>query len=378
MGNSTSFFIGQNYDLQWTEFSSPWKFALLGSIFALGLGLSTSKSKGNHWGVIFGGLCGPILIYYFKYFAALITTYLDFNLPEALVLFSSGVSSFYIPKISYVFYCLPAFAVSLGYLLKLLKSKDIDWQGASMYITVIIAVLGIFYLENVKNSLIYSLLLALISFAFLLKKGIKTLSLKSYCLILGLGFLILSFAFNNLRANNFWQTFSADIKAAIHAEPVEVWNKSTYANPFNADGRPVSPTSFDRTFYFMTALEFKQQHPLGYSLVHSTFGHIARQSFPKAPLVQSYSAWMDFTLALGIPGAAILLAASILAMPQVSTVNGPMSIFCIWPLLSVVLLFLTTEVSQKKYIDTYVWLIALVSSLGLKNPHSSIFKRNAE
>lgn len=371
-------FLGQNYELQLVEYGSLWKRALLGSIFALGFGLSLIKTKENYWTIIFGGLCLPTGIYYFKYCARLAAVYFGFELPESLSLFSTGVSSYYIPKISYVFYCLPPFAVALGCLLKYFKSKEMNWRAVVAYILVIVAVLGVFYLENIKNGFIYTFLLAFIFFVCLLRGGMKWLSWKSGCLLFGLAFVVAGFIFNNLHTNDSWRSFSADFRVASQAQPSDVWNEGTYVYPLNADGRSVSPTNFDRTFYFITALGFVEKYPLGYGLVHRSFGHIARQNFPNAPLIQSHSGWMDFTLALGIPGALLLLTASILAMLQTSHVISPWSTFGVWSLLSIVLLFLTTEVAQKNFVDTYIWLVVLVSSIGLKNSQARFLGKNIE
>jgi O-Antigen ligase len=358
-------FIGKNHTLQWAEYGSLWRRALLGSLFALGLGLSLIRSKRSDWGLIFAGLCGPVVIYYFKYFAGFIATHFGFSLPEALILFSSGVSSFYIPKISYVFFCLPAFAVSLGYIAELFRSKDIKWKIASIYIAPIIGVLGIFYLENIKNGFIYAVILTLIFFIYIFRSAAKALSWKSYCLLALLGLAIFSSFLNNIYANDSWKTLVADYKIASHAQPVQIWSSEASVYPINEYGRQVSITNFDRVFYLTTALTFVKQYPMGYGLVQSSFGHIARENFPSAPLIQSHSGWMDLTLGLGIPGALLLLVASIFAMLQVTNVPSPWSIFGVWSLLSIVLLLLTTEAGQKNYVDTFVWLVVMVGGLGL-------------
>lgn len=360
--------IGENHTLQWAEYKSLWKRAILGSVFALGLGISITESKKSHWATILGGFCGPMLIYYFKCLAGFAAIYYGFRLPEFLMLFSGGISPFYIPKISYVFYCLPLLAVSLGSLGGVLRSKNLDWRIASIYMTLIIGVLGIFYLENIKNGFVWTFILALIFLISLFWKGVKALSFKSYILLGIVCVTMLGAIFNNYRANYSWQSLPADLKVAIYAQPSEIWKENTSVYPLNENGQEVSHTNFDRIFYLKTAAIFLSQHPLGYGLVHSSFGHIARISFSNAPLIQSHSGWMDFALGLGIPGVAILLLASILTMFRATTIESPWGEFGFWSLLSLALIFLTTEVSQKNYIDTYIWFMILIASLGLKKP----------
>ena len=359
--------IGKNHEFQWAEYQSLWKRAFLGSIFALGLGLSLAGAKKNYWAFIFAGICGPILIFYCKYLAKLFSLYFGFLLPEAMVLSADYHHPYYIPKTSYVFYCLPALAIALGYLAKLLKSRDINWALIFVFTTVIIGVLGIFYLENIKNGFIYIFLLTLGFFFSIFRSESKVFSVKSYLLLAILGFLIVWVVFSNFRANDSWKSLVADSKVAIQMQPSEVWAKSHFSYPIKADGVSVSPTNFDRIFYLKIAIPFITQYPLGYGLVHSSFGHIAREKYQYAPLIQSHSGWVDLILGLGIPGAALLLMASVLAMIQISSVGSPWSIFGLWSLLSVVLLFITTEVFQKNFVDTYVWLVVMVAAIGLGN-----------
>jgi hypothetical protein len=371
-------FIGKNHELQWAEYQSLWKRAFLGSIFALGLGISLAGAKKNHWAFIFVGICGPILIFYCKYLAKFCASYFGFLLPEAMILTIDYHHHYYIPKISYVFYCLPALGIALGYLAELLKSRDMNWALIFVFTTVIIAVLGIFYLENIKNGFIYVFLLTLGFFLSIFGSKSKFFSVKSYLLLAILGFLIAWGVFSNFRTNDSWKSLVADSEVAIQMQPSEVWTKSPFSYPIKADGVSVSPTNFDRIFYLKIAIPFIIEHPLGYGLVHSSFGHIAREKYQYAPLIQSHSGWVDLILGLGIPGVAILLVASILAMIQISSVGSPWSIFGLWSLLSVVLLFITTEVSQKNFVDTYVWLVVMVAAIGLANSRGNSVTYNFE
>lgn len=363
--------VGENHDLQWNEYQSLWKRALLGSIFALGLGLSLAGAKKSYTAFIFVGICSPTFIFYVKYLAKVCSIYYGLSVPEAMALPSDNNHHFYIPKISYVFYCLPALAISLGCLVRIVKSKDPNWGISLIYSLVILGVIGVFYLENIKNGFIYVSLLVLIFLISVFRGRGKVLSVKIYFLLAILGVLTLWAIFNNIRSNDSWKSLAADSKVALQAQPSEVWNKPGFSYPLNDHGNAVSPTNFDRIFYLKTAVTFIKQYPLGYGLVHSSFGHIARESFSNAPLIQSHSGWMDLALGLGIPGVIILLSASILAMLQVASAGSPWNTFGVWSLLSIVLLFITTEVSQKNFVDTYVWLIVFVAALGLKNTRAS-------
>ena len=116
--------IGENPQLQWIEYTSFWKRAFLGSLFAIGLGISIAESDSREdKKVIFIGLLLPTIIYYFKLFLMTVASIGSFTLPEFLNLYSNNISSYYVPKISYVFYCLPVLAVSFGLLAENLKRE---------------------------------------------------------------------------------------------------------------------------------------------------------------------------------------------------------------------------------------------------------------
>jgi len=247
-----------------------------------------------------------------------------------------------------------------------LKSQKLVWGDISIYLAIAIATLGIFYIENIKNGFIYAFILMTIFLCALLKSGFKKLPIKNSLLVLGLVATVFGSVLVHVNSNDSWRFFLADFRVASHVQPEKVWSGSDVVFPRNEYGKPVSPTNFERVFYLTTAYSFVKQYPLGYGLVQSSFGHIAREQFFHAPLIQSHSGWMDLTLGIGIPGVTLLLVSAIVAMLNARYASSPWNTFGVWSLLSVVLLFLTTEVGQKNYVDTFIWLTVMVGGLGFK------------
>jgi hypothetical protein len=159
---------------------------------------------------------------------------------------------------------------------------------------------------------------------------------------------------------------------AIQTSPNDVWKSGEsvkFVYPNNKYGWPVSATNFDRVFYAATGLQLLEKNLLGYGLVQSSFGHLAKERWLNAPLIQSHSGWLDLMLGIGVPGALLLLVAGLLAIFNVSRITFPWSILGGWSLASILLLYTTTEVAQKNYVDTFVWFISLVASMALvKSP----------
>jgi hypothetical protein len=174
------------------------------------------------------------------------------------------------------------------------------------------------------------------------------------------------FVLKNIEANRSWQNFFADIKVAKNINNSEAWK---YGNPAlfpkNQLGEPVSISNYERASWALEAIELIGQHPLGYGTVFASFGHLTKAKWPDTTLTQSHSGWLDLTLGIGIPGALLFLIGALLAIHNALKLPLPAGVFGAYFLGAIVLLYITTEASQKIYVDTFLWLIALVSALAL-------------
>jgi len=369
--------IGTNHVLQLAEFESLWKRAALGTIFAIGFGISIglisqNNSFGNYqsreWRIVVAGLCAPTIVYFIKFLATYFLPIFGFTVPAFLTLFY-GSAEFYVAKIAYVFFCLPLLAIALGMLAANLKKSGAtsasDIRQRWFWLFAAIAVMGVFICENIKNGIMYSAVLIVIFLISILKNGLKKLT-KSNLKMIAVVFLAgVIFIAHNFRSNPSWGTLLADYEVASQISPDVVWKTQDAYYPDNKYGAMVSVTNFDRIFYATTGLNLLGNNLVGYGLVQSSFGHLAREQWPNAPLIQSHSGWLDLTLGLGVPGVLLLLISSSLVMRNIASGPAPWSIFGVWGLGSIMLLYTTTEVAQKNYLDTFVWFIALLASLSL-------------
>jgi len=363
-------FIGKNLGLQLAEYLSVWKRAALGSLFGVGFGISVIQAnQSRNWTIVVIGLFAPTFIYYLKYLATFILPVFGQNAPDFLRLYF-GSAEFYVPKISYVFYCLPALALALGMLLRQLRKVtqlDVLKVKASLFwIAMVFLVLGVFYLENIKNGIMYAVVLIILFLLGIFRGGTYKASKFSLSIVFFISLVIAALVLNNLRMNETWANLLADLDMVRVSSPEVVWKTAEPYYPLNKNGVPVASTNFDRAFYFGTGLSLLKQNLLGYGLVQSSFGHLAQERWPNAPLIQSHSGWLDLALGLGIPGALLLLASALAAIQKVDTAVEPWSIFGAWTLGGILILYISTEVAQKNYVDTFVWLIVLVASLSLQ------------
>jgi hypothetical protein len=360
------FCIGQNYALQAKELNVIWKRALLGSLFAIGLGISVVRAKNTrvNWSILGFGLACPTVIFYVKYLSTFALPSIGVDVPPWLVLYR-GPAEFYVPKISYVFFCIPCLAVSVGFIVAGVENKTLTLKTFFLLTLLVASILELFYLENIKNGVAYGALI--ISFGIFKISIMKRSNLLPKLLIILSCALILGvFGIKNIEQNESWRSFYSDLKVAIDTDPFDPRGfilSGIY--PINEQGVEVQPANYARFSWGFAAVHLIRDNPLGYGLVHSSFGHLVRERFPKADLDQSHSGWLDMILGLGIPGAGLVLLAATLAIKNAMALAPPWKNFGIWFLGSMVMLWVTTEVSQKNYLNTFIWMIVFVASLSV-------------
>lgn len=377
-------FLGANFSMQAEEFSSIWKRTALGAVFALGLGLALSGRNSQEqkifWPIFYLGLLAPTLIYALKYTLTHYGSVWGISAPAYLRLHYSSFP-FYLPKTNYVCFCLPTLAVALGQL-KLNIGRHLWFsRGNLVYIMTIPAVFFVFYGENIKNGVIYGIFLVLV-FAtqlFLLdfkNHWIRKSLLAAILMMAGTGFLI-----NHIQKNESWKTFAVDAQIAINTDRYDHWKfNGAKGYPNNELGEMVSMTNYERIAWGREGLILLAQHPLGYGLVERSFGHLAKREWPESNLHQTHSGWLDLALGIGIPGVTLILVSVLLSMRAVWRLQAeenertlehilahpfksPWISSAWWILLASLLMWCTTEISQKIFFDSLIFWVALASGL---------------
>ena len=375
-------FLSSNVDLQLHEFKTIWKRTALGAIFALGLGLSLAqlgpeKLKG-YWSLLYLGLIAPTLIYILKYILTQHGQAWGLSIPEYLKV--QGVAStFYIAKTSYVCFCLPTLAVALGQLLLNIRNHIwLSWSNA-VYVLSIPAIFFVFYGENIKNGVIYGVLLMLIFVILLLLSNFKR-DLRKKVVFIGItSVLLMMFLVNHIQKNESWKTFILDAQIALDTDSYDQWKFfGAKGYPLNESAKTVSITNYERMAWGKVGLSLLGETPLGYGLIEESFGKLAKQKWPESSLRQSHSGWLDFALGMGIPALILVWAAMFgsymllmrrsygvtRAMRAINAIS-PWIYACSWILLASFLMWFTTEISQRVFFDALVFWIAFSAGLAV-------------
>ena len=372
-------FLSQNPVVQLIEFKGIWKRALLAVIFALGLGLSIANNaeriKKWSWPLIYLGLLMPTLIYLLKW---TLTHYgqsiFGFESVPAFLKVYPGSQLFYVPKTDYVVFCLPTLAVALGQILTLLQEKRIKWVQLCIYGASIAAVSFVFYGQNVKNGFVYEGLLFIL---FLLMAVVATKKnwapIKAGVIaltLIGAGFV----GYKHIQQNDSWASFAADSRIAVQLDRYQEWKfVGEKGYPLNELGKTVSGTNYERIAWGLVGMSLFRENLLGYGLIENSFGPLVNKKWPESSvrLTHAHSGWLDLALGLGLPGIALVLIALILALQLTGDLTTPWKNLGRWVLLSTLLLWCTTEVSNNGNFDPLLFWVVLTASLALRVNHES-------
>lgn len=368
-------YLSPNFPLQYVEYYRIWKYAALGAIMAAGLGLTLANAEPQvsmqYWRVIYFGLCLPVLIYLIKYVFSKYGFTLGISVPASLRIYD-GSQPFYVPKTDYVAFCLPAFSVALGLLLKLSR-VSVRWYrkeylNLGIQIAVISATLFLFVAQNIKNGIAYAAMLFIV-FGFLLFfcKESKFSWKKLIAVLVIFSVLIVAIAIN-IQKNNSWMTILADTKIAVQLDQYPHWKDANkYGYPQNEYGTEVSITNYERAAWAYVGIKLSLETPLGYGLIEDSFAKMAKARWPDvgSNLSHSHSGWLDVILAIGYPGFLLIILSMFLALKNARLIKYPWDILAFWPLFANLLLWCTTEVSATVTFAALIFFLSLSATLGL-------------
>jgi hypothetical protein len=372
-------FLSHNFEAQYFEFLGIWKRCLLGAIFALGFGFGVANisPKFNRalWIIVYLGLLLPTLIYLLKFVLLYYGEQKGIFLPEYIHLFQTGTSRFYIAKTAYVGFCVPVLAVALGQLYCQIKNAQWTSWANLIYLMTIPAVMFIFYMENIKNGIVYALVLICIFIGLVLFKSFKAFPIKTGSMLVVFVVVLGVFVKSHVANNRSWQTIFADAQIAVQTDAYPNWRCTAVLGlPKNSFGEEVSVTNYERISWGLKATRLIMEYPLGFGLVERSFGAIGREKWPNSCLSQSHSGWLDLTLGIGIPGLLLILGALLINLKNLYQLRKNSDVvlqrwvpMLSWILFSLLLIWCTTEISQKIFLDELIYFVALASGLNIGN-----------
>ena len=373
------FYIGRDFQGQWEEYTRIWKKIAVESFFAVGLGIaliSQSKNKKHtdkYWKIIFFGFTLPGIIYFVKLIISAMGRNYEFTIPVYLSLDPDHIGSRYgISKAWYVFYCLPALALSIGAIANHLESERFALKKIYLYLVCIIATPIIFYIESDRLGAFFSANLVLLGILLVGWRRTDGKFKKILPIILPGLALIFFLSWTSYNRGSEWRMLIADAMVAIEIEKNDAWqyahkkNNTQLIYPLNKYGERVSPSNYERISWFLVGSELIRDHPFGYGLLSLSFGALAKERWTNSSLSWSHSGWIDYTLGYGIPGFLLIFTALLLAWKNSRTASPPFYLIGVWILPVIFFIFLVKEISSEVFISTLIFIIILAAALSLK------------
>jgi hypothetical protein len=379
------FFIGQNFDRQWREYTTIWKKIAIGSVFAIGLGfalisqVNNQKHTNQYWRIIYFGFLLPAITYFVKYSATKLGYHYGLDVPIYLVLDPDHMGSrFGISRAWYVFFCLPSVALSIGYIAMLFKNGQFSIANALAYLTCIPLTLLIFYIENDRLGSLLGFLLLLFASIYIGSALLEKCTKKGLIIFILSILLSIVISLSSYKKNTEWLSLINDVRVAVENVHINyAWqnvNTKLEDRPLNQYGEITFNSTYIRTSWALIGGQLVVENPLGYGLLSLSFGELAKERWPESELSWSHSAWIDFTLGYGIPGFFLLFTSLILALQNSRKVSSPWSLIGLLALPTLSVVFLVKEISSEVFINALIFL--LVFSTTLAANQNTVVERN--
>ena len=239
--------------------------------------------------------------------------------------------------------------------------------------------LGLFavYFSNTKNGIaIFALSLAVFAVNLVIKIRWRLRSVLMAVLVSGvIATLFYVGIEKHLERNNAWATLIADFKIGVDIDHQNYWiNIAANPIPVNQYGTPVDAGNYVRTAWFRVGLHLLKENPMGYGLLHHSFGYLSMMKYPDFPKSitrnrgATHSGWMDFALGMGIPGLLLVLVPLFVAWYRSLFQEGLWFSYASWTIPIMSFAYLTTEAAGMHYTEMLFFMTAFFCGITLRFP----------
>ena len=356
-------FFSLNPELELKEITSLWVRTALGFVAAVGLGISLRKYPELMKFFYLGVFLTPILNVGSYFYASYLK---GAFLPPGAILF------FLFAKIETAYFGAIAGAVAVGSLIKILTMPNITNNLKK----IIFASFGLLLVtfssiaSNTKNGVailifLYIFLVIVLCTYYILNKNIFSVR------HLGVVILILVIVgcvvqYHKSTASKGWESLFDDFAVAVDIDKNKQWQKfeGTVLTPLNSQGNLSPSSTYYRAAWATVGAHLVLKYPFGYGSINQSFVELQKYAgIQNENIGQTHSGWIDFGLAFGIPGLAIIFL-TLLSTIWFGLRSRPYSNLV--PVLICITLMpfgLIAEISYKQYFESLIFFIALSSSM---------------
>jgi hypothetical protein len=368
------FFLSRYPELQYDELKSTWLRSFLAVILGLGTGLAARKTpKLIH--LLWLGILASFLVLLYQY------------IPIALAkksLFAPdwyGPSYIYLAKINGVLMGTILIAGLTGALID--TARGVNIKTKALFVTSIYWFFGVFlaiysyvYIFMARNGIGLAALLffawLIIGITVFIRNKLKKQTVRIPKLLF-LSTLVAIFFFGwfgkeHLKTHPNWLSLFQDIGVAIQVEKYQNWQAPHISGlPMNQSGSVVDSSVYARVAWATAGITILMpENPLGLGILNRPFPNIIKQMYGiELPdnLSSTHSAWIEFGLAFGYPGALLLLSALAIMVVRSLCKRSILSATSFSISLSFLLLYTVGELSTAHAVELLFYWLALIFAI---------------
>ena len=359
------FFLSRFPDIQFHELKSTWLRSVLATIVGVGTGIAILKRPNAVNFLWFGILISFAYLFYQYIPLAISTNNINHHGYEQFI---------YSGKISGVLTGTLMIAGLLGTTLDLYQNLE----KSSKFFLLIFWLLGSctslyadVYIFDTRNGVgLAVLLFGLVSlglfFKILLGSAGGNQIFKRIAFIALLLGVVGWFSWQQVKLNPGWASILDDAKIALQIDQYPNWqNPRVLGYPKSVSGQNVAANTYERLSWATAGVTiFVPENPLGVGILSKPFGVLLNSTFPSSGnyIVSTHSAWVELTLAFGIPGLVLTLGALAAILVLSSRAQGHFRYLPMVMSLAIILLYTVGEISSQHGIEILCFMTALLSS----------------
>jgi hypothetical protein len=355
-------FFALNPSLEFSEIKSLWLRAFAGFLMAVGVACALNSNERLRKYFFFSLFFVPIIN---------LSTYGYASFLKGGLVKPNDFVRFLFIKIETTYFGAIASAYAIANLLNLLifKKEEKNLRRVIFYLLGLALVLISALIVGTKNGVAISIALCLFFGIVLMLdmlihfRKVSPSSIVACLLVV----LVTGLIWKGHKASAYegWDTIFSDARIAIQIDKYRQWQKGEhdFVRPMNDMGTYVVGNTYFRLAWATVGAKLIAEYPLGYGSINRSFvGLLDEAKIEHVHQGQVHSGWIDFGLAFGIPGLALLFSTMIciiilgLAKPRLLNICAAMTCIALIPM------GMIAEISYKQYFEATIFFLAMAAS----------------
>jgi hypothetical protein len=361
-------FLSRFPEIQFHELRSTWLRTLLATIVGFGTGLALLR-RPNAVNFLWLG----ILIS----FAYLFYQYVPLAISGGTIKYHNYDQFIYPGKISGVLVGTLLIAGLLGTLFDRYPSLNIKRRIIMFLFWLIGSCITLYtyvYIFDARNGIgLGVLIFGLVSLMLLLKIFFSLFGKLDFKIVLKNGLFILTlagavgwFGWQQFKVNPGWSSMIEDSKVAVQIDKYPNWqNPRILGYPQSLPGQAVTGSTYERLSWVTAGIViFVPENLLGVGILRNPFGVLLNTKYPNSGnyILSTHSAWVELTLAFGIPALIFTLGALLVILVLSVSSNSSFKYLPAILSLAIIMLYTVGEISSQHSIEILYFWIALLGA----------------